>query len=251
MLEITQDKPYVYTLARPNGVVFYIGKGTNGRINAHEWEVQYGKLYNAHKSNVIRKILREGDKIQKTILNYFDTDEEAHAYEVALIFFMRPYDNLTNITDGGEGILGMTRSEETRQKISEAKQNISEETRRKLSESRNGRTHTEEVRHKMSIKAQERGPVSEGTRRKLSESHKGKKRSEETRRRISEAKKNQSEETRRKISETKKGKPRSEETKRKVSEAKQGQTPWNKGISMTDEQKRKQAEVRIRARMQG
>ena len=216
MLEITQDKPYVYTLARPNGVVFYIGKGTNGRINAHEWEVQYGKLYNAHKSNVIRKILREGDKIQKTILNYFDTDEEAHAYEVALIFFMRPYDNLTNITDGGEGILGMTRSEETRQKISEAKQNISEETRRKLSES-----------------------------------HKGKKRSEETRRRISEAKKNQSEETRRKISETKKGKPRSEETKRKVSEAKQGQTPWNKGISMTDEQKRKQAEVRIRARMQG
>ena len=92
---------YVYTLAYPDGTVFYVGKGTRyDRIHAHEQEAKRG--IRSHKCNVIRKIYRDGGKVQKQKVAFFDTKEEAYRFEMQLIaFFGR--DTLTNCSDGGEG----------------------------------------------------------------------------------------------------------------------------------------------------
>ena len=145
-----------------------------------------------------------------------------------------------NLTEGGEG---GSLSDETRQKMSEAKKGKkpnnygkthSDETRRKISEANRGEKNGNYGRS-----------FSEEHRRKMSEAHKGKKISEEHRRKISEAQKGKkpnnygkspSEETRRKMSEVQKGeknhmygrtgekhpnygKTHSDETRRKISEA--------------------------------
>ena len=86
---------------------------------------------------------------------------------------------------------------------------LSDETRRKMSEAKKGRIFSEEHRRKLS-ESQKGHTVNEETRKKMSEAKKGKKLSEETRKKISEAKKGEnhpmygmhfSEEHRRKISE--------------------------------------------------
>ena len=95
---------------------------------------------------------------------------------------------------------GLTPSEETRRKLSEAAKRrppISEETKKKLSEA-----------------AKRRPPISEETKKKQSESHKGKK--------TWMCGKHHSEETKQKMSEAQKGKHLSEETRRKQSEANKG-----------------------------
>jgi hypothetical protein len=258
MIEIVKNKPYVYTLAYPNGIVFYVGKGTNDRIYDHEWiaAIEDHKQYNSYKSRAIRKIWREGGQVKKDILAYFDVDQEAFDFEVALIFFMRPYGHLCNLTDGGEGAKGLLRSEESRKKLSDAKKGsklseeakrkiseankgkiVSEDTRRKLAISQKGRVYTAESKQKMSNAWNGRPPISEETRRKQSEAHKGRRLSEEARRNIAEAKKKQSEETRKKNSDAHKGRCLSEETKRKISDAHKGRVAWNKGIPMKEEQK--------------
>ena len=97
------------------------------------------------------------------------------------------YNGYNSTTGGGNGI----RSEEAKQRMSEAQK---------------GKTKSEETKRKMS-KAKKGKP-----RKSFSEEHKQK---------ISESKKDKprSEETKRKISETTKGRPKSEETKRKLSES--------------------------------
>ncbi len=61
--------------------------------------------------------------------------------------------SLVNMTDGGEGVLGLrrTHSEKAKNKIGEASKGRthSEETRKKISEWQKGRTHSEETRQKM------------------------------------------------------------------------------------------------------
>jgi group I intron endonuclease len=144
--------------------------------------------------------------------------------------------NLVNCTDGGEGILGLVHSEETRQRISEAKKgekhhmfgkNLSEETKQKISESIKGEKH-----HMF-----------------------GKNLSEETRQRISEAQKGEknsmfgkihSEETKQKISESIKGKTLSEETRKKMSEARKGEKNHMFGKTHSEETKQKISEARIK-----
>jgi hypothetical protein len=98
--ELLSGKYYVYVLMRPNGSVFYVGKGTRGRIDDHEREARQGAQ--SHKCSVIRKIWMEGGQIIKQKVAFFDNEEDAYELEKLLIaFFGRK--NLTNITDGGEG----------------------------------------------------------------------------------------------------------------------------------------------------
>ena len=117
---------------------------------------------------------------------------------------------------------GVTLSEETRKKMSEAKKGhtVNEDTRKKMSEARKGRTSP---RKGVTLSAE--------TRKKMSEAKKGKKRkpfTEEHRKKMSESLKGRtspmkgvtlSEETRKKISESMKGRIFSEEHRRKISES--------------------------------
>jgi hypothetical protein len=98
--ERLSGKFYTYLLLRPNGSVFYVGKGQGVRINHHEIEARKG--VQSHKCNVIRQVWAEGEEIIKQKVGFFDGEEEAYALEMLLIkFFGR--ENLTNETNGGEG----------------------------------------------------------------------------------------------------------------------------------------------------
>ena len=96
----SEKRFYVYTLARPDGTVFYVGKGTGYRIDDHERDARRGEQ--SHKCRVIRKIWSEGGTIQKEKVAFFDTEEEAYCLEMQLIASIGR-DTLTNYSNGGEG----------------------------------------------------------------------------------------------------------------------------------------------------
>lgn len=89
---------YVYTLAYPDGSVFYVGKGKDDRVETHEALARSG-----HKGplyDTIRQIWSEGGQVVKDVP--FATDDEQVAFneEYRLIKF---YDKarLVNQTSGG------------------------------------------------------------------------------------------------------------------------------------------------------
>ncbi len=99
---------YVYTLAYPDGNVFYVGKGSvksrkslRDRIEDHEVEARQG--VQSPKCDIIRKIWAQGLEIQKPIVYETDSEEEVLRYEYALITLMSGNGNLTNY--GTKGVL--------------------------------------------------------------------------------------------------------------------------------------------------
>ena len=68
---------YVYTYAFPDGSIFYIGKGNQGRIDEHEREAQDGCA--CAKCQTIREIWASGHPVQKRIV--YETLLEAEALE--------------------------------------------------------------------------------------------------------------------------------------------------------------------------
>jgi len=236
-----EKKYYVYTLAYPDGRVFYVGKGTGRRINQHEIDARNPDIH-SYKVHVIHKIWADGGQILKTKLAYFESEQDAFLLEIALIFlFESP---LANLTYGGEGCSGAVRSEEHRRKLSEINRGrtLSEEGRRKISQANLGKPKppfSEEHRRKLSEINRGR-TLSEEHRRKLSQVRKGRIVSEETRLKMSEAHKGKvvrkgrivSEETRLKMSEAHKGKVVSEETQPEMSSVQKGdKTPRHNIVS--------------------
>lgn len=105
------NKYYVYTLAYPDGRVFYVGKGKRARVQAHEREADkhYGtgrsKSYICHcrKCRIIRDIWeRHGDVVQAIA---FETSDEqlAYSYEKSLIAQYASHE-LCNIMPGNPNI---------------------------------------------------------------------------------------------------------------------------------------------------
>ena len=74
---------YIYTLAYPDGKVFYVGKGTNGRIADHEREASKG--CNCPKCDIIREIWADNKPVQKRIVFETLNETEALTYELDLI----------------------------------------------------------------------------------------------------------------------------------------------------------------------
>lgn len=70
-------KYYVYTLARPDGTVFYVGKGCGNRVAQHEQEALRG--HNCPKCELIRLIWRDGGTVQRAIV--FETDDQRAALD--------------------------------------------------------------------------------------------------------------------------------------------------------------------------
>jgi hypothetical protein len=199
--------------------VFYVGMSV-GKKRAFE---KCKSKRNPHWHNIVKKAGYTVNIVYKDI-----EWEEAKKIEILLIKKYGRKDlglgNLVNMTDGGEGVLGVIMSEENKKKMSKLMKgntyNLgkpkSEEHKQKMSEASKGNTYNLGK------------TLSEETRQKISEANKGntyslgKSRSEETRQKISEAKQNMSEETKQKMSEAKKGIKLSEEHKQKMSEAKKG-----------------------------
>lgn len=160
MSSIPPPRFYVYALARPVKIkrhiewrIFYIGKGMRNRVFDHDNEARRG--CGCHKCNVIRKVWREGGEIQRYILLTTDNEQEAFTYEKEMIA-MHGRENLTNLTDGGEGTTGKTA-----------------DARARISAARTGQKWSNESRERGSAASKGRF-VSIATRQKLSEMRKGK-----------------------------------------------------------------------------
>lgn len=93
---------------------FYIGKGNKDRIFKHLSYKHCDK--NKHKSNTINKIINEGYDIKNYIIKLVDNIDEQRAFELEMYLIKALRNtgiNLTNKTDGGEGVLGFKHSDET------------------------------------------------------------------------------------------------------------------------------------------
>ena len=91
---------YVYTLAWPNGEVFYVGKGTGDRIDQHEHETELG--YRTEKCDVIRQIWSDGGQVVKRKVYETTVERDAFLYEWSLINLVYGLENLTNQSSGHE-----------------------------------------------------------------------------------------------------------------------------------------------------
>lgn len=143
---------YVYTHRRPDGRLFYIGKGVGDRA------VDFYKRGSYH-NRITKKWGREN-----LLIDAYPTHDERHAYAVErqLILANRKAGvTLANVDDGGIGRIGVFIGPEHRRKISAALKGhpVSPEARAKISAAGRGRIASPETREKLS-------------RKKLSEAHK-------------------------------------------------------------------------------
>jgi len=226
---------YTYAYLREDKTPYYIGKGKGNRL---------------YKKG--SRVFAPPPKNRIIFLKQNLTEEEAFKHEVYMIAVFGRKDLgtgiLLNRTDGGEGVSGALRSDETRKKISEANKNQSKETRRKRSEAQKGKTlseetkkkisnsnrgklkspHTDEAKYKMREYAKNRRKehnekISKATKGRVAH-NKGKKMSEEQKNklRVANTGKKHTEETKRKISIKNIGRTHTEETKEKIRKNRKG-----------------------------
>lgn len=143
----------------------------------HIYSAKRGSDHKFHRA--IRKYGEENFTVEEVVAVEAPTKEQLKAkLDFLEKHFIQKFDarrNGYNSTDGGEGALGVIRSEETRQKISKLHKGkkLSEEHRKKLSIALRGNKNSLGVH------------PSEETRRKLSKASSMRKHSEETKRKIS------------------------------------------------------------------
>ena len=175
----------VYKHTFPNNKIYI---GITQQQPEKRWKKGLG--YDSHQKIMKRAIKKYGwDNIKHEILFQNLSKDEACKKEIDLIAF---YDSTNkekgyNISQGGEGTIGVKPSEASKQKnrIAHLGKKASLETRKKISESNKGHCVNEETKRK--IGNANRGRVkNEETIQKWKESHKGYIHSENTKRKLSE-----------------------------------------------------------------
>lgn len=164
MKNITENRFYVYIYLDPRkpgtytyGELlfdyepFYVGKGTGDRKHEHIRSIKSSK--HSYKNNKIKKIIEETQS-KPIIITYFKNlfETDAYEFEKKLITIIGRNDlkqgPLTNLTDGGDGPVGMICLPETREKISE---NVKGEKNPMY-----GKNHSEESKQNISTTRKEK-----------------------------------------------------------------------------------------------
>lgn len=173
---MVENNYYVYQHVDPRThLVRYIGKGKEKRA----WNLI---SRSGHHKNWLKQLAAEGLEPVVEIIESNKTEEQAFELEKLWIAACRSsFQPLTNRTDGGEGLSGWAPSEETKERMSEARKGKpkSEAHKKKMSQVMKGRYDRE--RHPQFGKQ-----LSEETKKRMSGAQKGKTHSEETRKKISE-----------------------------------------------------------------
>jgi hypothetical protein len=186
-MEKVDNRPVlIYVLKHPDTQeVRYVGKTVRSlsrRLGNHIANAK-GNKHNKHLSNWILGILA---KNKRPIIELIEECSSTNWQEREQ-YWITQYDNLINLTEGGDGCVGLIHNEETIEKIGLAKIGIkhSQEFKDAMSLRLKGKPLSEE--HKANIGRANRGRrASLVTRKKLSEAHKGIPQSEESRRKKSE-----------------------------------------------------------------
>ena len=120
------ERFYTYTYSYPNGVPFYVGKGTKKRIENHMWDAKAGRNTDKFHIRIIRKLLKNNQ--QPTIKKIVDNVDEELAFLVEqelIAKYGKKIDGtgiLTNNTDGGEGASGINNIKRTPEQIEAMRQ---------------------------------------------------------------------------------------------------------------------------------
>jgi hypothetical protein len=128
---------------------FYVGKGRGGRAYSTKYR-------NRHHQAIVAKLSRTGSAFEVRIVASGLSEPEAFLLERERIVFWRSTGvDLTNLTDGGEGISGFRLSDETKKKLSEiAKKRgapkLTKEQQEKVSNWHRGRKRSLETCQKIS-----------------------------------------------------------------------------------------------------
>jgi hypothetical protein len=182
-------KIYIYILIDPETQqVRYVGKTKtpSRRYSQHISECSKIKSY---KNNWILSLKNKGIKPEMVVIDECNFDNWIFLEQWYIELFKSWNFNLTNLTIGGEGVCGHTRSKELIEKISSKLrgQKRSEEVCSKISKAVKGRKYSDEIKKRASIAAKKRG-ISKENRLKMNQAKKDStwKHSEESKKIISE-----------------------------------------------------------------
>lgn len=127
---------YTYMLVDPrNNTPFYVGKGQGRRCDFHVWEARNTDKQSP-KLNKIRKLEALGLSVIVKKVEENVSDEVAKELECLIIAEAKDIGiRLTNLTEGGDGVVGLKRTPEM---IAKSRHDWTDEQKRKISNSLKG-----------------------------------------------------------------------------------------------------------------
>lgn len=150
-----EDQFIIYGLVDPrDNRVRYVGKSTSGftRPKKHTNPSRLKSDGCWHKTNWVNELISLNLKPQIIVLEtHNDESTLNHAEKWNIVYYRSLGFDLTNLTDGGDGVSGWKPTAETREKMSRAARGkiVSAETRAKFSKIHSGKVVSEKTRAKL------------------------------------------------------------------------------------------------------